>query len=267
MLGIEVIVVDDHSRDATAAIVRRFAAAKPRWPVQLLKNPGRGTAAALNHAYGAAQGGVIVLLGGDDLLVPDSFTARVTPLATSEPAVLACRYLTMSEDPGLDGILMPRSIQDDHIAGGATSFNRPFADRYFPIPSELPNEDTWLRAVILRDGIRVQRINSVGLRYRLHEGNSTGQSRPFEQVDEALRRRHAAYRLALESHAVPAREGQARLAALVRAEALRAKGSWYAIPFVRGLSRGDKVTCMANSRRWLYALKTRVVRRRSPKRR
>lgn len=260
--GIEVVVVDDHSSDETAAIVALLAASAPRWPVRFTSNPGRGTAAALNHAYVVAKGEVLVLLGGDDLVVPHNFPARVTPLLTKAPAVLACRYLTMSDDPRLDGVLMPRRIQADHISGGATSFNRAFAERYFPIPPQLPNEDTWLRAVILRDAIPVLRIGSVGLRYRLHEGNSTGQNRSFSQVDKALARRHAAYRLALETQGGQSSAGRARLTALVRAEALRAAGRWYAIPFVRGLSRGDMVTCIANSRLWLYNFKTQAVRRR-----
>lgn len=255
----EVIVVDDHSSDDTALIVARLAGTASRWPIRLFSNPGVGKAAALNHAYSQARGHIYVLLGGDDLVIPHVLAARTAPLLAPEPRVVTCRYQTISSDKELDGHILPRGIQSDHIAGGASSFNGAFADLYFPIPENLPNEDTWLRAVVLRDAVPVERIEQIGLLYRLHAGNTMGQDRPFKQASQALRERHQAYEIA----ALTGKQnsmGLRRLDALCRAERMRTAGRWYAIPFIPYLSRGDIVTNLVNSREWIYLIKSRAIR-------
>src|SRR5699024_8248425 len=102
-------------------------------------------AAALNLAYRHASGPSFVLLAGDDLLVSDMLSARIAAVDGPTPAVAQCRYVSFSDDPRYDGIVFPRRAREEHLAGGATTFNRAFAELYFPIPEELPNEDTWLR--------------------------------------------------------------------------------------------------------------------------
>jgi glycosyltransferase involved in cell wall biosynthesis len=64
--GTEIIVVDDGSRDDTAAIVERLAARAPM-SVRLVRDQAnRGLAAARNTALAAARGEFAVLLDGDD---------------------------------------------------------------------------------------------------------------------------------------------------------------------------------------------------------
>ncbi|MDW8400052.1 MAG: glycosyltransferase family A protein, partial [Acetobacteraceae bacterium] len=62
----EVIVVDDGSRDGTAALARRHPLA-PR----VLAGPGRGPAAATNLGVRAASAGWIAALDADDLAPPE----------------------------------------------------------------------------------------------------------------------------------------------------------------------------------------------------
>ncbi len=62
---LEVIVVDDESKDATAAVARGFG---PR--VRLLAGSGRGPAAARNIGVRASSGGSVAFLDADDIWLP-----------------------------------------------------------------------------------------------------------------------------------------------------------------------------------------------------
>jgi cellulose synthase/poly-beta-1,6-N-acetylglucosamine synthase-like glycosyltransferase/spore germination protein YaaH/peptidoglycan/xylan/chitin deacetylase (PgdA/CDA1 family) len=67
---IEVLVLDDGSTDATAAIVREFYGRDPR--VTLLSFPNGGKARALNRGLVQAQGDVVVALDADTLFPADT---------------------------------------------------------------------------------------------------------------------------------------------------------------------------------------------------
>lgn len=62
----ELIVIDDGSRDGTAAVVRGFA--DPR--VRLVEQPNRGAAAARNAGVAAASGRLVAFVDSDDLWLP-----------------------------------------------------------------------------------------------------------------------------------------------------------------------------------------------------
>lgn len=65
---LEIIVVDDGSRDGTAAVAGAAAARDPR--VRVLSQPNAGPAAARNRALRAATGEYVAFVDGDDLCHP-----------------------------------------------------------------------------------------------------------------------------------------------------------------------------------------------------
>ena len=69
---IELIVVDDGSRDGTAAVVSEFAPA-----VQYLWQENRGVSAARNRGVAASTGDLIAFLDSDDLWLPNKVSAQV----------------------------------------------------------------------------------------------------------------------------------------------------------------------------------------------
>lgn len=258
-LACEVILVDDHSTDATYRIACDIAAARGDLPITVLRNEGQGKAAALNLAFRHAKGDGFVLLAGDDLLVSELLPARIAAVAGAQPAVALCRYRSFSDMPAHDGTLFPRPGREDHLAGGATSFNRAFAGMYFPIPEELPNEDSWLRAVAILFCLPVTFIDRIGLHYRIHDRNSTGPSLDFARTTEGLARRHAAFALALDRFDGAPTAGRDRLGALVRAEACRAAGDWLGVLRAKQLPAGDRGVFLANSTPWLFWIKGRLL--------
>jgi cellulose synthase/poly-beta-1,6-N-acetylglucosamine synthase-like glycosyltransferase/peptidoglycan/xylan/chitin deacetylase (PgdA/CDA1 family)/spore germination protein YaaH len=76
---IEVIVVDDGSRDQTAAEVERIAERDPR--VRLLQQENRGKARALQRALSAVHHGIVVFIDADTQLQADTLTELVRPFA------------------------------------------------------------------------------------------------------------------------------------------------------------------------------------------
>ncbi len=73
----ELIVIDDGSRDDTAAEVERIAASDPR--VRLLRQPNRGKSAALRHGLAHAQHDTIVFLDADTHFEKSTLAELVKP--------------------------------------------------------------------------------------------------------------------------------------------------------------------------------------------
>jgi len=60
----ELLAVDDHSTDASAAILESFARQDSR--IQPLRNPGKGIIPALRHAFSRSRGQLITRMDADD---------------------------------------------------------------------------------------------------------------------------------------------------------------------------------------------------------
>lgn len=67
---LELIFVDDGSRDSTPSLTERLVRARPR--VRSLRQPNHGEAAARNAALAAARAPLIGFLDSDDLWMPPS---------------------------------------------------------------------------------------------------------------------------------------------------------------------------------------------------
>ncbi|WP_309386767.1 glycosyltransferase [Cerasicoccus frondis] len=65
MFAWEMIIVDDHSTDATGDIARKLAKADPR--IRCKMNPGRGIVDALNFAIKESEGHYLVRMDADDI--------------------------------------------------------------------------------------------------------------------------------------------------------------------------------------------------------
>ena len=92
----EVVVADDASDDATAAIVERFAA---RAGVRLVPCVG-GTCAAARNAGTAASSGRVLCFVDADTIVPDNAAERILELHEREGRCLVL-YRLVSREPGI----------------------------------------------------------------------------------------------------------------------------------------------------------------------
>lgn len=76
-VSLEVVLIDNGCTDTTIARVQAFNDER----VRVIKGPGKGIAHALNVAYAAARGGIIVRCDGDDLYPPNRLVRQVKWLA------------------------------------------------------------------------------------------------------------------------------------------------------------------------------------------
>jgi glycosyltransferase involved in cell wall biosynthesis len=82
---LEVVVVDDGSRDATAAVVDAVATTDPR--VRLIRQQNAGVAMARNRAFEAARGAYVALCDADDLWHPEKLARQVALLEARGPRI------------------------------------------------------------------------------------------------------------------------------------------------------------------------------------
>lgn len=253
-MTLQIVLVDDHSTDDTYRIATDIAARRKDLQITVLRNTGQGKAAALNLAYQAASADHFIFLAGDDLLISDLLPERIATVNGKGPLLAQCRYRTFSDNPDHDGVIFPRAGRRAHLAGGAVSFNRAFAELYFPIPETLPNEDTWLWAISTLYGLKAAFIDKIGLYYRIHAHNSIAASLNFFETSKRLSDRHEAFALAA---ALPhgTASGKARLSRLVQAEAHRRSGHWWRLIAMRGTPVAERIMFIFNSTKWLFAIK------------
>jgi glycosyltransferase involved in cell wall biosynthesis len=83
--NIEVILVDDGSRDGSFELAKNFQAKN----VKVIRQENQGASAARNRAYAEAQGEFIQHLDGDDLLSPDKIEEQVRLLLINPPNMMA----------------------------------------------------------------------------------------------------------------------------------------------------------------------------------
>jgi cellulose synthase/poly-beta-1,6-N-acetylglucosamine synthase-like glycosyltransferase/peptidoglycan/xylan/chitin deacetylase (PgdA/CDA1 family)/spore germination protein YaaH len=78
---IEVVVVDDGSRDQTAAEIERVARSEPR--IRLLRQENHGKARALQRGLAAARNGIIVFIDADTQCQRDTLPRLLEPFANA----------------------------------------------------------------------------------------------------------------------------------------------------------------------------------------
>ncbi|MEE6289002.1 glycosyltransferase family 2 protein [Georgenia sp. MJ173] len=99
----ELLVVDDSSTDASAAVVAPMAAADPR--IRLLVNSGpRGAAGARNIAIAAARGRYHAFLDSDDLWLPAKLERQLELMARTATPLTYSAYYKVDADSAVEAV-------------------------------------------------------------------------------------------------------------------------------------------------------------------
>lgn len=98
--AIEVVCVDDGSRDGTLGILRRYEADDER--VRVIAQENRGQSAAFNRAFEACRGEYISFFDADDLLAPNKISVQMREAfrgGAVRDAMATCAWGRFYEDP------------------------------------------------------------------------------------------------------------------------------------------------------------------------
>lgn len=189
----ELVVSDDASTDATAAIVNTFAARAP-FPVRFSRNPAPlGVVGNFERAIEMTTGDVVALCDQDDLWFPDKLkmlemlfiedVARIfiftdANLIDENDALIRSRLwsATMTDTQrnriGTDpwGVLLRRNV----VTGATVAFRATLKVAALPIPKKIDLlHDGWLALVAAGMG-RVHACPDALVNYRIHPGQHTG---------------------------------------------------------------------------------------------
>ncbi|MEI6264164.1 MAG: glycosyltransferase [Sphingobacteriia bacterium] len=185
----ELVIVNNGSTDNTAFVASSFTQKDDRIIFHDL--PEKGKCNAYNKAFELCTGDFICFFAGDDMLSHDSLQKRIAPLEMGLGDFSTCLLKTFSSIDKHNGVVFPKKIMNPNYSGGSIFFSRAIAKTIFPIPIELPNEDTWTSLHLRAFGKNVH-IPEVLYLYRIHNANSYGYDLEFdEKRDKYLNRMQA----------------------------------------------------------------------------
>jgi glycosyltransferase involved in cell wall biosynthesis len=192
----ELVLVNDGSTDATAAIARAYCARDPR--IRLVEQANAGLPAARNAAMRAGRGELFALLDCDDVWLPDHLEHAVAAFdAEPDLGLVHSNIECIDAEGALVGIYRRHwkpdtdayrvlALRHEHICCPSAVFRRHcvqavggFDLQFTGLGCE--DRDLWLR---IAERYRVHYIDHVTARYRVHPG---GMSRNRERMLEARR--------------------------------------------------------------------------------
>jgi glycosyltransferase involved in cell wall biosynthesis len=168
--NLEVVVIDDGSKDETGEVVRRLASHDPR--LRLVVQANRGLAGARNRGVLESQGELIAFLDHDDLWHREKIAAQVEALdAHGDAAVASCHSALIDENHAClgwryggnaNGDVYAEMLEWDMISGGSVALMRRAAlEGVGPFDETLPMRsdwDMWIRLARRHSFVTVPRV-------------------------------------------------------------------------------------------------------------
>lgn len=249
----ELVIVNNGSTDNTLDVITKYVALDKRIISVSLEEKGK--CKAYNKAFEISSGSIICFLAGDDILTPDSLFKRVEPIERGESNYTSCLLQTFSEIDKLDGIIFPKQPLKPNYSGGSIFFTREQAEKIFPIPISLPNEDTWT-SLHLRAFGRNRHVAQVLYRYRIHDSNSYGYDLDFTTKREKFLLRMQAFVLFKNKWKETSNEKfDNYVSSFIEGFELCKLNNKFKILFVKGLPLKDKMILYFYSSPFIYMLR------------
>ncbi|WP_189441154.1 glycosyltransferase family 2 protein [Rhodanobacter panaciterrae] len=267
---VHLIVVDDYSTDRTLDIINEIKCANSNCKLTVEKNRVKGKNNAINLAYAISSGDCVCLMGGDDILLPAVLSERASALKLSrtdsdklgqECAASFCKLRMFSDNPKYNNIIIPKAEGRGSPSGGAIMLTRSYADKIFPLPGNLPNEDTWIWLHLKYIPCEIAHVGKVGLNYRIHEGNSHRRDDNFQQYKNMIWVRSRAYLQFYNlcgSQLPPVAEKQ--LLREIVVEIAKYLGWWHIVLLTRRIPFKDRIRIFTHSTRLGFWLRNIMFR-------
>jgi glycosyltransferase involved in cell wall biosynthesis len=195
----ELIAVDDGSRDASAGILKDFAARDPR--IRVVSQENRGIVVALNRALELARAPLVARMDADDISRPDRFAKQFALLGEHPDVVAVSGGIDFIDERGryIKTVLfptLPESIASEllfhsvvvHPAVMMRTASVRAVGGYRRVARHAEDYDLWLR---LNEVGRIANLPDVVLSFRTHAAN-TSKARFVEKELAVVAAREAA---------------------------------------------------------------------------
>jgi len=190
---LELIVIDDGSKDATAEVVARLASEDSR--VRLISQTNRGLAATRNRGVLEARGALIAFLDHDDLWHPEKLALQAAALDADPAAAVASCYSALLDEQhrctgwryggDANGDVYAEMLEWDMVSGGSVALVRREAlDAVGPFDESLPMRSDWDMWIRLARRYRFVTVPRTLVGYTRSAFSS---SRGYERMAEAGR--------------------------------------------------------------------------------
>jgi glycosyltransferase involved in cell wall biosynthesis len=184
---LEVIVVDDGSTDATAALVETIADERVRYYAR----PHCGLSGSLNFGIRQARGEYVARLDSDDILLTDGLDALAAVLDTTRRVGVVwgrARLMTREEldlprtrggPEHFPGDLLRSLLYDDCTCCNAMLIRRACFEQVGRYDERLAFSEDWDMAIRLARCVDFQFVDRVVVRIREHDDSMTGKFSPL----------------------------------------------------------------------------------------
>ncbi len=194
--ALEVIVVDDGSRDETGAILSRIAERFPAERFRWMSHPNRGQAFSVNRGFEAARGDLLGYLSSDDFLAPGAISSLVRAARHHPDAdIFYPNYQVVDDTDGVTDTIHPlqHTLADAVrwslcMPGLAPLVRRGFLERtggWDPRWRYTPDYEWWLRDATAT----FVRVPQVAGGWRFHSGSISGGDMSVDSVRARLEER------------------------------------------------------------------------------
>lgn len=250
----EVIIVNDGSTDDTMKILD---SSKYPW-LQVVHKENGGKCSGFNRAFEASKGAYICLFAGDDIYMPDAFQTKINFIKARQLDFVKSKLQLLAPGSALNGRVVPKRAGRGNSSGGSLIFSRAFAEKAFPIPAELPNEDQWLNLVAERLGFSCGETGKVTYCLRLHDSNDFSRNMDFASLSRKMAARNKVHLVFVEKFAeLLTSKERADLEALYNLDILRQKRMLVKI-LMSPVGARKKIWAIFHANAFLYNVKKAI---------
>ena len=180
--NIEVIVVDDGSKDATISIVENYAKRDNR--VSLLTQANAGPSRARNNAIEHSRGEYILPVDADDIISPTFIASAVDAIEKDDSIkVVSCRcefFGLRSGEWALPDFTLKDLALDNRVCATSLYRRADWEEAGGYSETIIAREDWAFWIAMLKDGGKVHRLPEVGLYYRVRAASKRFQDRKLK---------------------------------------------------------------------------------------
>lgn len=194
--SIEVILVDDNSCDDPLSVLGTLRDGGDI--VRYVKNPGTGKVSALNYGYSLSRGRCVKFIDADDVLERAWFTLTEAWTKRAVEHWAEAHAATL-----VDGDLKPITVfkppsfkeRDEafrkllSVPRWSWCLSRSLCENIFPLPTELPFEDVWIAAGVVRWADQIHVLGEPVYLYRQHDRQTYGGALNFSKGVVTIRSR------------------------------------------------------------------------------